>query len=95
MNIPEGFVAVEIIVKPDGTYEAETVGHGANTSCLDTDDDQILDDLLMGMGEAIDSKHTDEYYQEKQKRMSKPKSTKLQDDDKSKKTKKMDLGFGV
>ena len=94
-NIPQGYVAVEVIIKPDGTYEAETIGHGPDTSCLETDDDKILDDVLMGIGEAIDSKRTDQYYEEKQKRMSKSKSSKFEEEDEPKKTKGIDLGFGV
>ena len=100
-KIPEGHVAVEVILNKDGTYETKIIGHGANTSCLHEDDDGILKGLEGEMGDSSAYGRTEEYYKETAPKFKpQPLSPQDQNDPKSpygrnKGKQKMDMGFGV
>lgn len=72
MDTPDGYVDIKISVDINGDYEAEIVGRGKNTSCLTENDPRLVKDILEAklagygdFGTVEDSKHTDEYWQEK------------------------------
>lgn len=97
-SIPTDHIEVEFIVKNDGTYEAEVVGHGQNTKCSHGFDEQLLDEMTSGIGEANEFGHTQEYYDEKNGKIiiSEPSKPSVSKGDNSKhKDKKLDLGYGV
>jgi len=71
-EIPEGHVALEVIIAKDGTYETKIIGHGKNTACSNGEDDIVLDGMVDGIGKTTDYGHTEEHYQERRKKMSNP-----------------------
>ena len=97
-EIPEGHTAVEVIINADGTYTSKVIGHGKNASCMDNDDESILDKIMAGIGPVVDYGHTDEYYEEKKARKTTPmkhKEEEVGEESKKIKNKKIDMGFGV
>lgn len=100
-NIPDGHVAVEVILNEDGTYETKIIGHGSNTSCLHEDDDGILRELEGEMGDSSAYGRTEEYYEETAPKF-RPKPFSPPDQDNSKRPygqnknkQKINMGFGV
>lgn len=93
-QIPEDHVEVEVIIKDDGTYEAVVTGHGKNTRCSHGFDEELLNEMMAGVGDATAFGHTDEYYEEKNKIVVTPPAQPAQPSPKQKE-KKLDMGFGV
>lgn len=101
LTIPEDCVAVEIIVKRDGSFETKVVGHGVKAFCStgadgDDEDRDILKELEQEIGEADDHGHTDEYYQDRAPIVThKPRAQEAPQVKQGNGGKTMDMNFGV
>lgn len=92
--IPNNHIEVEVEIDDDGNIKRTIVGHGANTGCHLENDEELLKELFIDIGDVEDSDVTDDHFGQKKNPIN-PIAGKPIEEKKAGKKDKITLGFGI
>ena len=92
--IPNNHIEIEVEIDDDGNFKRTIVGHGANTGCHLENDEELLKELFIDVGDIQDSDVTDDHFGQK-KNPIKPIASSPNNGKKGGKKDKITLGFGI